>query len=258
MKTAPSTGRGRRAFTLLELLLATAIFAIVLVAINTVFYSALRLRDRTTAALAAELPVNQAMAVMRRDLAGTLPPGGTLAGDFKSGTGSSSVGNRNSSSGGTTGAAMAQGSTLSAAEVGSLDFFTTGGALSETEPFGDVQEVNYQLVAPADPLRALGRDLVRTVNRNLLAISTPASQSQRLLGNVARLEFLFYDGSQWRNSWDTSNGDTNLPLAVRVRLLLARENPGANDFNRQPMELLVPLVIQSGTNTTAATNTTSG
>jgi len=258
MKTAPSTGRGRRAFTLLELLLATAIFAIVLVAINTVFYSALRLRDRTTAALAAELPVNQAMAVMRRDLAGTLPPGGTLAGDFKSGTGSSSVGNRNSSSGGTTGAAMAQGSTLSAAEVGSLDFFTTGGALSETEPFGDVQEVNYQLVAPADPLRALGRDLVRTVNRNLLAISTPASQSQRLLGNVARLEFLFYDGSQWRNSWDTSNGDTNLPLAVRVRLLLARENPGANDFNRQPMELLVPLVIQSDTNTTAATNTTSG
>ena len=257
MRTAPSTGRGRRAFTLLELLLATAIFAIVLVAINTVFYSALRLRDRTTAALAAELPVNQAMAVMRRDLAGTLPPGGTLAGDFKSGTGSSSVGNRSSSSG-TTGAAMAQGSTLSAAEVGSLDFFTTGGALSETEPFGDVQEVNYQLVAPADPLRALGRDLVRTVNRNLLAISTPASQSQRLLGNVARLEFLFYDGSQWRNSWDTSNGDTNLPLAVRVRLLLARENPGANDFNRQPMELLVPLVIQSDTNTTAATNTTSG
>ena len=128
MRTAPpSTGRGRRAFTLLELLLATAIFAIVLVAINTVFYSALRLRDRTTAAVAAELPVNQAMAVLRRDLVGAMPPGGTLVGDFKSGTGSSAVVNRNSSSGSTTGAAMAQPSTLSAADVGSLDFFTTGG-----------------------------------------------------------------------------------------------------------------------------------
>ncbi len=255
MRTAPSsTGRGRRAFTLLELLLATAIFAIVLVAINTVFYSALRLRDRTTAAIAAELPVNQALAVLRRDLVGALPPGGTLVGDFKSGTGSSSVANRNSSSGSTTGAAMAQPSTLSAADVGSLDFFTSGGALSDTEPFGDVQEVNYQLVAPADPLHALGKDLTRTVNRNLLAVSTPASQSQRLLGNVARFEFLFYDGTQWRNSWDTSNGDTNLPLAVRVRLLLARENPGPNDVNRQPMEMLVPLVIHSTTNTTSTTN----
>ena len=34
------------------------------------------------------------------------------------------------------------------------------------------------------------------------------------------LEFDCYDGSQWRNTWDTSAGDTNLPVAVRVRIQL--------------------------------------
>jgi prepilin-type N-terminal cleavage/methylation domain-containing protein len=256
------TGRGRRAFTLIELLLATAIFAIILVAINTVFYSALRLRNRTSDAIEATLPVNQAFAIIRRDLLGAMPPGGTLVGDFKSGSGNANVGTRSNYGGSSatananTGAAMAQGSGLSAAQLGSLDFFTTTGTLSDASPFADIQEVNYQLVPAADQAHALGKDLVRTVNRNLLAMTPPASQEQKLLCNVASLEFLFFDGMQWRNTWDTSMGDTNLPLAVEVRLLLAADTLQANNANRQPMEMMVPLEIT--TNSTAATNQTTG
>ena len=74
-----------KAFTLIEMLLAVAICAIVLVAINGVFATAVRLRDKTSEAVEEALPANRAMDMMVRDLKGTVGPGGLLAGDFKCG-----------------------------------------------------------------------------------------------------------------------------------------------------------------------------
>jgi hypothetical protein len=63
------------------------------------------------------------------------------------------------------------------------------------------------------------------------------------------LQFDCYDGSQWRNTWDTSAGDTNLPVAVRIRIqLVAKQGEAAR--NAQPLEMLVPLVTQTITNFT--------
>ena len=42
-----NAGRGRRAFTLLELLVATAVGAVVLIVVQTTFFSALRLHNTT-------------------------------------------------------------------------------------------------------------------------------------------------------------------------------------------------------------------
>src|SRR5258708_18471485 len=72
--------RRPRGFTLLDLLIAVAVFAIVLAAINAVFYGALRLRDKTTEALKEALPMQQALAIIKRDLANIVVPGGTLSG----------------------------------------------------------------------------------------------------------------------------------------------------------------------------------
>src|SRR5947207_14101285 len=58
----PTHGR-TRGFTLLELLIAVAVFAIVLAAINAVFYGALRLRNKTTEAIKEALPMQQALAI---------------------------------------------------------------------------------------------------------------------------------------------------------------------------------------------------
>src|SRR5688572_32082313 len=76
-------------FTLIELLLGVAIFAIVLMAINTVFYSGLRLERATTRALDERVGLNQAMAILRRDLLGAVPPvsNGVFICDFVSGAG---------------------------------------------------------------------------------------------------------------------------------------------------------------------------
>src|SRR4051794_21731005 len=66
-------------FTLLELLLAVAIFGIVLAAINTVFFSAMRLRNKTVAAIQEALPLQQTLTLIKHDLQGLVVPG-TIAG----------------------------------------------------------------------------------------------------------------------------------------------------------------------------------
>ena len=219
-----------KAFTLIEMLLAVAICAIVLVAINGVFATAVRLRDKTSNAIEESLPVNRALEIMHRDLKGTVGPGGLLAGDFRCG-------------------AQAMGATMGlSGEAGSagLDFFTSTGALNDKPPWGDIQEVFYELKAPADK-NQVGMDLVRCVNRNLLATTTTTPEIQWLMGSVQTLEFDCYDGTQWRNTWDTSAGDTNLPVAVRIRIQLAPK-PGDAVAAVPPIEALVPLISQTRTN----------
>jgi len=221
-----------KAFTLIEMLLAVAICAIVLVAINGVFATAVRLRDRTSEVIEEALPVNRALDTMNRDLQGVVGPGGVFAGDFKCG-------------------AQAMGATMGLtgeAGNGGLDFFTSTGAISDKTPWGDIQEVFYELKTPADRNQA-GMDLVRCVNRNLLATTIQTPETKRLMGNVQTLEFDCYDGYQWRNIWDTSAGDTNLPLAVRITIqLVAPQGQAAR--NQQPLEMLVPIVTQTLTNMT--------
>jgi prepilin-type N-terminal cleavage/methylation domain-containing protein len=116
-----------KAFTLIEMLLAVAICAIVLVAINGVFATAVHLRDKTSDAVEESVPVNRALDILYRDLKGTVGPGGYLAGDFRCGV-------------------QATGATMGlSGEAGSagLDFYTSTGAISDRAPWGDLQEVFY-------------------------------------------------------------------------------------------------------------------
>lgn len=223
------------AFTLMELLLALAISVIVISAISGVFFGALRLRDRTTRGVEAALPINQTLSVLRRDLEGALGPSNGLAGDFLCAAPSMGV-------------KMGLGSS---AGVG-IDFFTTTGIISDDAPWGDLQEVYYQLADPEERTSSQGRDLVRYVNRNLLATTTPTPEEQRLLSNVDRLDFECFDGLQWRPNWDTTQGDTNLPMAVRVRIqLVTDKTEDAREVH--PLEMIVALVGQTAgqTNTIA-------
>jgi type II secretion system protein J len=213
-----------RAFTLVEVLLALAICAIVLVAINAVFATAVRLRDRTSAAIDEGLPVERTLDMLRRDLKGIVGPRGFLAGDFKCGV-----------------QAMGTSMGLSGEAGGAgLDFFSSTGIIRSDVPWGDIQEVLYELKAPSDRNQT-GMDLVRCVNRNVLAPVAQTPDLQSLLSHVDTIQFDCFDGSQWRNTWDTSAGDTNLPTAVRIRIQLVT-NAGEDASKKAPLEMLVPLV----------------
>jgi type II secretion system protein J len=218
------------AFTLLELILAIAIMAIVMIAINAVFFSAVRLREHTDYAVEESLPVQQALATMRRDLQGAMAPTdtGIMAGDFKVGIVSS------------TGTGLPV----------DIEMFTTTGVLHDNEPWSEVQKVTYGLRQPTSQQSA-GKELYRSVTRNLLATMTPQPDDQLLMSGVDSVEYSCYDGTQWRDTWDTTVTDTNLPTAIRIRVLMTGN--GGNPNNSEPIEMIVPIDSQSRTNSTTTT-----
>src|SRR5688572_33295147 len=63
-----------RAFTLIEVLLAVSVFAIVLAAINSVFFGALRLRNKAVQSFETALPLQQALSFIQKDLEGIMLP----------------------------------------------------------------------------------------------------------------------------------------------------------------------------------------
>jgi prepilin-type N-terminal cleavage/methylation domain-containing protein len=218
--------RANAAFTLMEMLLALAVSAIVLAGIGGVFFSALRLRERTTALLDESVPLYQAFSFLRRDLQGTLPPGGVMAGDFRVGPLNSGIG-----------------------QSSGLQFSSTTAVIRDNVPYGDLQEITYELREPTVRTNGAGKDLIRSVSRNLLSTTTLDYTEQWLMGNVEHLEFACLDGVNWRDLWDTSLTDTNLPSAVRVRIQLVADE-SVDIRNRQPIELVVPLMVQTRTNQT--------
>jgi type II secretion system protein J len=217
------------AFTLIEVLLAVGIFAIVLFAMNTVFFSAMKLERATTRSVDERAALNQAFAQLRRDLRGAVPPmtnSYLLPRDFLV-TGSSGR--------------------MAAEQSGSLEFYTTTGRINDVDPWSELQRVRYELVASSDPA-SRGRELVRVVTRNILTTTTEEEVEQLLLGDVESLEFQCFDGASWISAWDTTAGDVGLPQAVRVRVLLAAHDPNATKLVREPLELMVPIMAQSLTN----------
>ena len=221
------------AFTLIEMILAIGVAAMVLIAVNTALFASLRLRDATQNVVDAAAPLDQTVTFIRRDLQCMVTPtNGTskvLSGSFRAG---------NISSAGVS-------------ESVAVEMFTATGALSANSPWADIQRVTYELKQPNDR-NAVGRDLYRSVVRNLLTLTTPDVQDQLMLSGVQDIKFTCFDGAVWQETWDTTgltSTETNLPLAVRVDIQMA----GNNAATAQPIELVVPIDAQMRTNTVLTT-----
>lgn len=227
-----TSAASQRAFTLLEILIAIAAFAIVLAAINSVFYSGLKLRNRAAASLEKSLPLTQALTVLKRDLANLAVPGGTLSGELQTSLISGS-------------ASLTGGASDSSTPV-SPDFHTLSGLVDADAPWPSLQRVSYRL-ADATNTAALGKDLFRAVTRNLLpsAVEDPP-QEQLLLQGVEDVLFFYHDGTDWLESWDSTADETRkLPRAIKVQLVMATADRASQS---SPIELIVPIVVEASTN----------
>jgi type II secretion system protein J len=216
-----------RGFTLIEVLIALSVCAVVLVAVNSVFYTALRLRNTTTDAIEASMPVEQALNSIQHDLANIVySTNGTFFGQL-------------------------QTVNLTNALPGQIgpDFYTSTAQLDGISPFGNIQKIDYALAAPTNRIGA-GQDLVRAITRNLLPVTQPAQpdEKQVILSGVQSVIFTYYDGSQWQTSWDTTQ-QTNMPLAIKVQIQMAPQRNQTYAQN-QPLELVVPVDIMVTTNVT--------
>jgi prepilin-type N-terminal cleavage/methylation domain-containing protein len=245
-------GLRRRGFTLIEVLLAVAVFAIVLLAIHGVFFGALRLRNKTVSTLERAVPLQHALAILRRDVANIVPPGGTLFGEFQTTpTTSTSNAMSTSSSSGVQSQASQGVSAFNSASMRGLivspSFCTATGIISDNAPWAEVERVLYYLAEPTN--HTVGKDLVRSVTRNLLPTLQDQPEDQRLLSGVLDVAFSYYDGTAWQEVWDSTMQTTKLPQAIKVEVQLASQE--SEQVVWEPITLVVPLQVQARTNQTA-------
>jgi prepilin-type N-terminal cleavage/methylation domain-containing protein len=218
------TRSARTGFTLLEMILATALIAVVMGVLYATLTIVLKSRDTANAAVAPAKTVLQAADLIRQDFEAVLPPdmveNGKLSGEF--------VGNTD------TGSSM-------------LDFYCMGN------------DAGWAVAPPAAALPGLGAPvtetdvpwsegsrhvvlglktdvnppmLVREVTRNLLSPVVPDPEVEILCRNVKTFDLQYFDGTDWQTEWDSTALGNALPLAVQMTLqVYVDSRPG------QPPEL---------------------
>ncbi|MEX0775577.1 MAG: type II secretion system protein GspJ [Phycisphaeraceae bacterium] len=198
-----------RGFTLLEVMIAMAMFAVIAAGLSTSLYVAFKARRTTTDGLAPARATRLALETIARDLSSATPPVGILAGAF---VGTDQPGDAGDA----------------------LEFFAVRAAMLDPDAAGDVQRVSYAIVSESelnvDNQVALEGDasghspsdtmLVRRVTSNLLSPQTIEPREQVLCRGVTAMNFRYYDGTQWVDTWDSTAQENTLPRAVEVTLTL--------------------------------------
>lgn len=221
--------QNKAAFTLIEVLLAVSVFAIVLAAINSVFFGALRLRNKTVQSFESALPLQQALALIQKDLEGMMLPTGRFGGTF-------------------TTTIQSLTNNLFVGERVSPDIYTTSGNVGDLARWADVQKVAYFLASPTNNNSgSKGRDLVRQVTRNLLAAGVEEPELQYLMAGIETLRFQYYEGLNWSDTLISSN----LPLGIKVQITLADDDQSSRQI-APPVELVVPIIVQPATSESSA------
>ena len=219
----------RRAFTLIELLMALAACAVILAAIYGVFSRAIHLRDNATQRTREVRVRAHAASMLRNDLRNALVSGGTLAATLE--------GSPESHGGGF---------------PGYLKFTATTAKDVDDEFGGDVQEIEYYIARDQQATDQKNGVLVRTINRDLLNTVKQTATEERVLAGVESMDVSFYSSTAWKTSWEVTTDSKTLPEAVRVTIQPAA---GADGRKPAPIEVLVPWTTQSAIE---ATTTTTG
>jgi prepilin-type N-terminal cleavage/methylation domain-containing protein len=97
--------------------------------------------------------------------------------------------------------------------------FCTAGPEPKAALEGDVRKVEYALAQQSDGRMAL----VRRLNTNLLTQDTSTQLAEEILvTGVTAVNFQYFDGTGWRNGWDSTSTDINntLPTAVKMTVTL--------------------------------------
>lgn len=227
--TRRAAGAAESGFTLLELILAIAIGAIVLLVINGTFIGALRLHNTTHEKIDDDLVLQRTLTIVRKDLAGIMVPANPQATTY-------------TLSGQLTSDAPSTNDLDSNSERITPDIYTNSGRIDGWTPYAEVQMVSYYL-SPAND-GSPTKNLVRLVTRNLLSAIEPTAEAQTLLPGVSSAGISYFDGQSWLDTWDSTT-TSSLPTAIKFSLALASRDPGASRVDLAPIELIVPVLVKT-------------
>ncbi len=223
--------RGEGGFTLLELLLSTAVGAIVLLVVNATFFGALRLHNTTHEKIDNDLVLQRALGIVRKDLAGIMVPPNPQATTY-------------TLSGQLTSDATSMNDLDNTGERITPDIYTTSGKIDGWTPYAEVQMVAYYLASAPDG--GQGKDLVRSITRNLLPAADPTIEEQTLLTGVTSAAISYFDGENWLEIWDTT-ATSSLPNAIKFSFVLASRDSNSARSDPAPIELIVPVLVKTTT-----------
>lgn len=187
----------RRAFTLIELVVAMSMVAILSVSLFAAMRVAFKAQSRSEAAIEPIRTADLAMELIGQDIQ-NIPPISTLAYAFTATDGVESRGH----------------------EGDNLVFFTTAEARQLEAANGDIKRVELAITTSPDGESLL----VRRVTRNLFTNVTPEPDEEIVCRGVYGLNVRYFDGTDWQETWDAEQQGGLLPKAVEVTLLIDRKD----------------------------------
>jgi type II secretion system protein J len=188
--------RGYAGFTLLELVVAMSMVAVLAVSLSESMHVAFKAVSSADAAVEPSRTASIAMDFLGQDLQNALPPGTVLAGTFEGTQGQDSRGHENDD----------------------LIFFSTADSPQHVDANGETKQVELTMEQTPDGDWVL----VRRVIRNLLSQTQVNPDEEVLCRGVSSFTLQYSTGSQWNTTWDSTQEDNTIPAAVQVTLELQR------------------------------------
>ena len=194
----------RRAFTLLELLVATAMTAVLAGSLYATLHLAFKARRSAFAAVDQLRKAELAVELLRTDIESAVVPRGVLAGAFIGEDATDGAGHPSDA----------------------LMLHVAADAAQPTEGTGDIRMVQL-ICEPSE--NGDGMFLLRQVTLNLLTTNVEEPTQEVLCRGVRSLDLRYFDGLDWVDAWDSTTRDNVLPLAVEVTLELMHEGDLGSD-----------------------------
>jgi len=244
----------RRGFTLLELLLAIAMSASVMLTLYMALSIGLRGRDTVTATLDPVRAANLAVDMARADLESLLPPGGgRLAGPYVATTALGTAPNSfaDTLSFYTVGGGTAWIPPKDAATAGPGASNTGGRTFAAQDPLDEgVRLVEIALRTDVTP-----NVLVRRVVRDVLNPVQPQPEEEILCRNVRSFHVEHYDyaADVWEPEWHSDDLDNAIPSAVRITLQVEYKRRASAEPSVYTVVRIVPIPCAKPIDPEAAT-----
>lgn len=190
--SAPRTIR-RRAFTLLELVIALALTCLLAASIFASLYVAFKAREVADRAVSPIRSAGLAMEMLRAEFDGIQPQRGIFEGTYTGLSNQDDQGNDQA------------------------QFYSVADGPQQLDGTGEVKQVTLLVYQPNG---SSDHVLVRRVISNLLATATVNPDEEVIARHVSSFKMRYFDGAQWQTDWDATQYGNVLPAAVEVTLEL--------------------------------------
>lgn len=200
-----------KGFTLLELIVAVTLMNLIALTLYSSMYIGVKAKKSVTEVIKPYRTVIPAFDQIKKDLQSVMRPTGLLAGNFQ---GDDGVGLNKSDT---------------------LCFHCCSFQPADDQKASNIVLVEYVIGTDSQTKRTL---LVRRITTNLLSSKTAGYEDEIVCSGIVFLDFKYYDGFNWVDSWDSTTRNNELPYAVKVSLSIFKDSDNVTNENKDDKAVL--------------------